>query len=350
MKRFFLLFLLSGVVATGALAQTLSEFKPKDTSYGLNKAKNAKRIFIAGFDVNFQVYNEKEDFKQGGHQLGGGRKGDASASLSVGLEGLDDKTVLEITDKLYKEYTDKLKASGLTIISAKEAAGIEAYEGFEIVKGGKVNLAQLPGVMATSPSEFEYFVKKIEKDGKEKKGGFLGNEASKYAKISKDLDDAIVGSVDITVLFVQDQNAFQGNGANIKVKTNLRIIDTEAITMASDAKIKMKGQNTVTMVTSTVAFYHGKVGAGSTTVYSGTLAKPIGIGGVIEDTKVQSFANAGISSGTSTMYGTFYSARNADNKNAKVISIDPVKYSQGVYAGASKFLAFHTDKFLSELK
>lgn len=350
MKRMFLSLLLSGVVATGALAQTLGEFKPKDQSYGLNKAKNAKRIYIAGFDVNFQVYNEKEDFKQGGHQLGGGMKGDASASLSIGLDGLDEKSVIEITDKLYKEYIDKLKAKGLTIITADEAAKIESYEGYERVKGGKVSLAQLPGVMTTSPTDFEYFVKKIDKDGKEKKGGFLGNEAMKYAKMSKDLDDAIIGSVDITVLFVQDQNAFQGNGANIKVKTNLRIVDTEGITMASDAKIKMKGQNTVSVVSSKVEFYHGKMGAGATTVYSGQLAKPIKIDGVIEDTKVQSFANAGVSSGTSTIYGTFYSVRNASNKNAKTITIDPVKYSEGVYKGASMFLAYHTDAFLKELK
>ena len=350
MKKQFLLLILSIAVATSAGAQTLGEFKPKDQSYGLNKAKNATRIYIAGFDVNFQIYNEKEDFKQGGHQLGGGMKGDASASLSIGLEGLDEKTVVEITDKLYKEYIDKITAKGLTIITPEEASKIESYEGYERIKGGKVNTAQIPGVLTVSPTAFEYFVKKIDKDGKEKKGGFLGNEAMKYAKMSKDLDDAIIGSVDITVLFVQDQNAFQGNGANIKVKTNLRIIASEGLTMASDAKIKMKGQNTVTMVTSTVAFYHGKVGAGATTVYTGTLAKPLTISGVIEDTKVQSFANAGVSQGTSTIYGTFYSVQNASNKNAKIITVDPAKYSEGVYNGASKFLAHHTDAFLKGLK
>ena len=337
-------------IAGGAVAQTLSEFKPKDQSYGLNKIKNVNRIYITGFDVHFQVYNEKEDFKQGGHQLGGGMKGDASASLSVGLEGLDDKTVLDITNKLYQEYIDKLKEKGMTIITADEAAKIESFEGYERVQGGKVSTAQIPGVMTTSPSDFSYFVKKISADGKEKKGGFLGNEAMKYAKISKELDDAIVGNVDITVLFVQDQNAFQGSGANIKVKTNLRIVAQEGLTMASDAKIKMKGQNTVTMVASKVEFYHGKVGAGATTVYTGTLSKPLEIDGVIEDTKVQSFASAGISQGTSTIYGTFYSVRNGSNKNAKVIQVDPAKYGQGVYEGASKFLAYHTDEFLKSVK
>src|ERR1044071_2663843 len=87
-------------------AQTLGEFKPKDQSYGLGKLKKGSngKIFIAGFDVNFQVYNEKEKYKQGGAQLGGGMKGDAHTAISVGLEGLDEATVQEITNSLYNDY------------------------------------------------------------------------------------------------------------------------------------------------------------------------------------------------------------------------------------------------------
>lgn len=333
----------------GVMAQTLGEFKPKDTSYGLNKIKKAERIYITGFDVSYQIYNEKEDFKQGGRQLGGGMKGDATASLSVGLEGLDEKTVIEITDKLYADFLAKIKAKGLTIVTPDQAAAIESFQDYTRLQGGKVSTAQLPGTLTTSPTGFEYFVKKIDKDGKEKKGGFLGNEAMRYAKMSKDLDDAIIASVDIIVLFVQDQNAFQGAGANIKVKTNLRVIGTEAIAMTSDAKIKMKGQNEIVTVQSAVQFYHGKVGAGATTVYTGTLGKPLSIQGVIEDTKLSSFASGGISSGTSTMYGTFYSARNESNKNAKIVKVDAGLYKSGVYSAASQFLNFHTDEFLKNI-
>lgn len=350
MKNVLCTLLLLALIACGAWAQTLGEFKPKEQSFGLNKAKKATKIFIAGFDVNYQIYNEKEAFKQGGSTLGGGMKGDATSAISVGLEGLDEKTVQDITDQLYQEYTDKLKAKGLTIISAEEAEKSESYEGFTRVKGGKVSLAQFPGVMATSPSSFEYFIKRLDKDGKEMKGGFLGNETSKYAKLSKDLDDAIIGSVDITVLFVQDQNAFQGNGAKLKVKTNLRIISTEAIIMASDAAIKFKGSNTTSIVTSTVGFYHGKMGAGSTTTYSGTLAKPLYITDVIDDKTITSYASRGLAqSGTPTMYGTYYSVQDRKSENTKVLTVDPVKYKDGVLAGASKFLAHHTDEFLKVL-
>ena len=237
----------------------------------------------------------------------------------------------------------------ICLASADEAAKTEAYAGYTRVQGGKVNMAQIPGVMTTSPTGFEYFIKSSDKDGKEKKGGFLGNEAMKYPKISKDLGDAIVGTVDITVLFVQDQDAFQGNGAKLKVKTSLRVVGVESVVMTEDAKIKFKGQNSVTTVTSTVGFYHGKVGAGATTVYSGTLSKPFYISDVIEDQKMTSYASGGVSQGTSTIYGTFYSVRNGRNKNAKEIAVDAQKYSDGVYNGASKFLRHHTDSFLKSI-
>src|SRR5690606_21435561 len=178
--------------AGGLAAQTLSEFKPKDQSYGLNKAKNAKRIYIASFDVNYQIYNEKQDYKQGGYQLGGGMKGDALTEVSVGLEGLDEATDQGITDKLYKDYLAQIEAKGLTIISPDEAARKGSYEGYTRMSGGTITMAEIPGVLSTSPTGFEFFIKGVDKDGKMKRGGFLGNEAMKFPKLSKELDDAMI--------------------------------------------------------------------------------------------------------------------------------------------------------------
>lgn len=335
------------LLCAGGFAQTLGEFKPKENSNGMGKLKNAKRIYISGFEVNFQVYNEKEKFKQGGSMLGGGMKGDAQTSLSVGLEGLDEKTVQEITDKLYADYIAKLKAKGLTIITADEAAKTETYADYIRQQGGKITLAEIPGVMSSSPTGFEYFIKGLDKKGKAKKGGFLGNETMLFPRLSRDLDDAIIGNVDITVLFVSDKGAFQGNGAKLKISTNLRLVDTEGIISTNDAKIKFKGSNDVTAVTSTVGFYHGKMGAGSTSAYVGTLSKPLAINGVIDETTVTSYAAGSRDAlGTSTIYGTFYSVRDGNTATAKVIPVDPAKYSAGVYAAAKKFLDYHTDEFL----
>lgn len=349
-NRFFAAIMLTMMVVS-VWAQSLGEFKPTDTSYGLNKIAKSKtnRIYIAGFDVNFQVYNEKQDYRQGGAMMGGGMRGDALAEVSVGLEGLDEKTVQEITDKLYKDYIAKLEAKGLNIITADEAAKTDSYDGFMRIKGGAVTMAEIPGVMSCSPTGYEFFVKDVNKDGKSKKGGFLGNQAMMYPKLSKELGDAIVGTVDLTVLFISEQDGFKGNGAKVKVKTSLRLIGREAVTMTSDAKIKMKGQNTITMVVSDVSFYHGKAGAGATSVYQGTLSRPLAILGVLDDEKVTSYARGGTSAGTATIYGTFYSVRNDKTKNAKIVNVDPVKYSEGVYAAANKFMTYHTDEFLKSL-
>lgn len=353
MKHFKqLLGLLLLVTAGNSMGQTLGEFKPKDDKYGIGKAKNAKGVYISNFLVSYQVYNEKEKFKQGGYQLGGGSKGDAKAQVSVGLAGLSEADVQQITDKLYQEFVEKIKAKGLSIIGAEEAAKADTYADYVRMQGGKASQSQFPGMISTAPVGYEYFVKKVGKDGKTKSGGFLGNAGMLYPKLSKDLGDAIIADVNIYVMFVEDKTAFQGGGANIKIKTNLRIADQEAIVMTDNkSMIKFKGQNTVTAISSAVKFVHGKMGMGATTSYSGYLGKALEIENVLEDTKVSSFARGSIDMiGTKTMYGTYFSPEDRTSEASKIVEVDSKKYVDGVYSGAKKFLDYHTDGFLNELK
>lgn len=341
------------LVAAGNLTgQTLGEFKPKEDKYGINKAKNAKSIYISNFSVSYQIYNEKEKFKQGGYQLGGGYKGDAKAEVSVGLAGLSATDVQQITDKLYQEFVDKIKAKGLNIINADEASKIDTYADYIRMQGGNASLSQFPGMVSTAPTGYEFFVKKVGKDGKTKSGGFLGNAGMLYPKLSKDLGDAIIADVNIYVMFVEDKSAFQGGGANIKVKTNLRIADQEAIVMTDNkSMIKFKGQNTITAISSSVKFAHGKMGLGATTSYNGYLGKPLEIENVLEDTKITSFARGSIDMiGTKTMYATYFSPENRTSENSKIVEVDSKKYVAGVYSGAKQFLDHHTNGFLNELK
>jgi hypothetical protein len=269
------------------------------------------------------------------------------AEASIGIEGLTEKDVQRITDQLYTDYIAQLKAKGLTILGADDAAKTDTYSDYVRMQGGTVSLAQYPGMLTTAPTGYEYFVKKVDKSGKAKSGGFLNNPAMLYPKLSKDLDDAIIAEVNMYVLFVEDKNAFKGNGANIKIATNLRLAASEGITMTSDAKIKLKGQNSVTLVASGVNFYNGKMGMGATSVYSGSLAKPIVIEGVIEDTKVQSFANRSYGNATKTVYGTFYSAQDKSAATSKVIPVDAEIYYTGVYNATKKFMDHHIQQFLS---
>ena len=333
-------------------AQTLGEFKPKDQAYGLNKLKKAQKVYIANFSVNYQIYNEMQDFKQGGRMLGGGYRGDAAAQASVGLDGLAAKDVQKITDQLYQDYIALLKAKGLTIVNADEAAKTSVYADYMKMEGGNVSVSQIPGCMASSPTGYEYFIKRVNKDGRAKSGGFLGNAAFLYPKLSAELDDAIIADVNLYVLFASVGDGFiKGPGASVKIKSNLRLADTEAIVMTDDRKamIKMKGQNEVIGVNSAVNFYHGKVGLGSATSYLGTLAKPLEINGVIEDTKIKSAALGGTDFvGVGTMYGTFYSPDDKSASKSQVIPVDAAKYDKGVYNATKTFMEHHTKAFLSK--
>jgi hypothetical protein len=346
-----MLLLAAGQINLPATSQTLGEFKPKDQSYGVGKAKNATRVYISNFTVNYQVYNEKSKFKQGGAQFGGGYKGDAKAEASVGLAGLTEADVQQVTDKLYADFLAKLKESGLTVVNADEAAKTSTYGDFERLQGGKVSLAQFPGSMTTQPTGFDFFVKSIDKSGKTKAGGFFGNNLSQHANLSSQLDDAIIADVELYVLFVEDKEAFQGGGANVKIKTNLRLADQEAITMTKDSGFRFKGQNTVTAVNSAVKFTHGKMGMGATTSFIGMLDKPLQINGVVDDVKVTSFARGGADIlGTKTIYGTYFMPEDRTSETNKVVPLDGKKYADGVYQAATKFITYQTSAFLDKRK
>lgn len=336
--------------ASISYTQTIGEFKPKDDAFGLNKVKT-KKVYIASFTVNYQIYNSKDEFKQGGRMLGGGRSGDSKASLSVGLENLTEQGLQAVTDKLFQDFISQLKGAGLEIISADEAGKAPTYEGFTKMTGGKMNEAQFPGTLASTPSGFDYYVKAVEKSGKEKSGGFMNQASFVHTKLSKDLDDAIISDVDLFVLFLQDRESLDLAGANIKVKTNMRLAGPEAIEMASTAKFKLKGQNTYTGVNSQVAFYSGKIGAGAVSSYVGSLKKSMEIDGVIEDKKIQAFARTDRDHvGVSTLYATWYNPGNITSKNTTIIPVDQTKYTEGAYIAGKKFIDFHAGEFLSKIK
>ena len=77
-------------------AQTLGEFKPQDGGY---KAKNvtdgSKKMYVASFTINFEIYKEAVDEKKAG---GFGRtvKNAAKAKAAVGLSTLDKEAIQAI--------------------------------------------------------------------------------------------------------------------------------------------------------------------------------------------------------------------------------------------------------------
>ena len=341
--------LLSTVIllfSLGLAAQTLGEFKPSDNSFGLGKLKKApKRIYISKFDVNYEVYKTAQDFKQGGSMLGGGVRGDATSKLAVGLLGVQHEDLIRVTDELYSDFKGMLESKGITIISAEQAGSAKAYEDWELIKGGEINKSQLPGILTVSPTGYSYYVKRVNKKG-EQKTGLINN----YAALSRDLDDAIIADVSLTVMFTRDgNNVIDLNQAKVKVNTDFRLIDTYTVTAIKEKAI-MKGANSYDVVQSSVAFYHGKVGLGSTTTYSGSMKKPLQIEGVIKEDKIVSVTKQA-SSTTAVSNGvmSFYTADNREGSETSAIEVDSKLYASGALMACKQMIEYHTKNFLENI-
>ena len=328
-------------------AQQLGKFEPKVNKYGLGKLKGAsKKVFIAKFNINYEVYKSSQDFQAGGSTWGGGIRGSAKASLAVGLKGIQESDLIEKTDLLYNEFVASLEAEGLQVVTAEEAGKVGAYEDWEMLKGGTVNKSQYPGVLTIRPNDYGYFVKRVSKKGKEKTG-FVNN----YAALSKDLGDAIIIDVDLSVMFSEAGKEYLklGNSAKTKIKTNLRIVDNYVIT--APKKSIIAGSNSAVNVMSKVAFYYGKVGLGSTTVYEGILKSPFEIDGLIPEEKIVAIAMTNTDM-TGTNFGLVhvYSADASEDTKMKMFEVDSKAYSEGTYKAASHFIANQTKGFLEILK
>lgn len=68
MKNLFLALMI--LTSFSIFCQNISEIKPSIQKYGTNKLKkNPKKIYIANFLINFEVYREVINYKQGGSLL-----------------------------------------------------------------------------------------------------------------------------------------------------------------------------------------------------------------------------------------------------------------------------------------
>ncbi|MEQ8301840.1 MAG: hypothetical protein RIB47_00520 [Cyclobacteriaceae bacterium] len=346
MNKQLLLSALLLLTCLGLVAQTLGEFKPSDSSNGLGKLKKAeKKVYIARFDVNYEVFKTAQDFKQGGSMLGGGAKGSATSKVAVGLSGIQNQDLIEITDELYSDFTSMLKEKGITMIGAEEAGQTKAYEDWELIKGGQINKSQLPGILTVSPTGYSFYVQKVDKKGKQKTG-LINN----YPALSKDLGDAIIAEISLTVMFTDEgSNIMPSNQAKVKIKTDFRLVD-EYVVSAIKENAMLKGAETFDNIHSGVAFFHGKVGLGSTTVYNGLLKKPLQIEGVIKDDKIVAVTKQA-SSTTATSIGvmSFYSAENREGSETSAIEVDSKQYSSGALMACKKMVEFHTKAFLENI-
>ncbi|MCL6217861.1 hypothetical protein [Zunongwangia pacifica] len=336
-------------------AQDLGEFKPLIDKFKLNKFAAANnRIYINKFNVNFQLYNEMINHKSGGKMWRGGVKGDATARLAVGLQGISEADLQQTVDKLYEEFVSDLKAKGFTIVTALEAGKTKYYQDWMPAKGGNIEVSNIPGVVSVSPTGYEYYFKANKDGGKRKQNMFSQfSKIGENTSLSKELNDAIIATIDLTIAFVELGDNWNPTGAaKIKIKPNLRLVDSYAITNENKSKsiIKFKGSVTHDQVTSEVNFISGKSGPNPTASYKGSLKKSLEIENVVNEDKIVSVVAQDVDKiGKELPYFRLYSAENKSVEDLQVINVESTKYANGVYMACKKMLMEHTTNALKSI-
>ncbi|NHN28029.1 hypothetical protein FIA58_020315 [Flavobacterium jejuense] len=336
-------------------AQELGEFKPKDDTFGLGKLNSkSKKIYISNFSINYQLFNEKEKTKKGGSLFRDkGVRGDATAELMVGLGSLSENDFQTITNTLYQDFVSDLKSKGFEILSADVAGKTDTYKGWTKASGPKLEVSEMPGIITAYPEDYTFYYKEQTKAGK-----FFGNKFAAMDKtlqtLSKEMEDAIVVDVDLYVFFMKDLYAFQGNAANIKIKTQLSLVANEAVSAKSNDKgIAFRKKVEYATGINSIQFVCGKyaIGGSAESVYTGTLKKDLIINNVIDEKVIQSYAKGAVDFvGTDTYFGKYYEAENKSSAKTTIIPIDTKKYNEGVVKAGKEFLKYHLDAFSSEFK
>jgi len=334
MKKSLLLFILSFLSNYWIIAQTTGNVELKDNGYSPKKFSNApKKIFIAQFRVNYQIMFDYTETAQGGSQLGGGVRGTAKSRLALGIKGISEEDLKEITDKLYITYVEKLKSEGFEIIYANEAGKISTFSEFERKTGGTLSTAQFPGYIMSIPTGYEYFVKGTSSKGREK-STFVDNSA----RVSFELGGAIVARINLVVPFISDAESqaskmlskASGGIAKVVMKTDLKL--TNEMIAASGAF--------ATDLASTQANYaYASKKIGVDAVSNFVMKDPVPVKGVFEDKKYKAVETANFDF-QGTNYGLFsvFSAEDSYFEKMQAVSCEPASYKNGVFEAGNKFL------------
>lgn len=349
MKTRLLLTTLIFLAAFSSQSQTLGEFNVQTGEMGKGKLQKApKKVYIASFNVFFEVYKEAIDFKQGSSMLGGGQTSNATVRAAVGLDGIKEDDIQQKTNQLYNEFVADLKKGGLEIISPDVAGKIPAYEDWERSSGPFVGESGIPGVLLSVPAGHSQYFRGMKANGKVKKGMLDDNLMP--ARLSDQLDDAIIANVNLYFMFAEEGNdMFKGNSAKVKILTNLRMVGSFTVQAPNDKGV-LKGQQTFNRVSSSVMFNQGKQGLGSPVVFATTLKKPLEVGGVIKKEKVVAYQKQGSSTPTSFSGVSLMNTAAKFSKTTNWVKVDSEKYANGLYMSAKKMLDNGTQSLVKNLK
>lgn len=322
MKRHLFFFAIILFVSSSlSLAQEVREYKVKMLGpANLNFRKSPKRVVISDFQVNYQTALSLEDEKKGGKMFRGGLKGDAKASLTLVLEGLDQEALQKLTDQLYADYVKELQSQGFEVAPIEEVWDNKAYQAsrdkrWELKAGNGAERGERFGMLLTRPSTQKFVVSQKEFDPTKAGIASITNfEASTERKIATQKNDFIFNKVVVVINSFEDG---QGEGskalgrlagtAQVKAETNFKVSEFSVI----------------------------KFNIGEVMPRGG-----IEVSDVLEKQKFDAFQRADVDK-LGTDYGnimTVWEVENREDSDYITVKCDPKKFIKGAELGASAFL------------
>ncbi|UTW65528.1 hypothetical protein KFE94_12800 [bacterium SCSIO 12643] len=284
-------------------------------------AKAPRKVYINSFRVLYQMIDEASDTKKGGREVGGDAyKGDATARLAVGINGVETSALQNITDQFFTRFKNDLTKDGFTIMEADEIQSIEYFKDYTMVSGPKINNAQLEGYAMVSPTGFSYYVKGISKSGKEKKGVKLVDTGY---KISRELDDIIVIDVKIVIPSIWLKDGVNLAGAAVKGGADLKLSKFSTITYQS-------GKD--------------KIAPGPATSSITILKNDVPIEGVFTDAKFKSTANK--SRVTTPEYANIFIVENTTVSITNTIDCEQAVYEKKVLEAILSYYSICYSNFI----
>ena len=303
-----------------ANAQNVKDFKVKMLGpANLNFRKSPKRIVISDFQVNFQTALQLEDKKKGGKMWRGGLKGDAKASLTLVLDGLNIDDLQQLTDKLFEEYKADLVAKGFEIAPIDELWNHSAYEKnrekrWELKSGDGGEKGDEFGAIVMRPTGQKFIVNKQSMENKKTGPLKIANyEEQVEMKVSNQKTDFIFNKVVLNVL------AFD-NALSETTRALNRHAGYAQVKAETDFKIDESSFN--------------RFNIGQMIVRGG-----VEVDGVLEKQKFDASQGADVDR-RGMDAGVFHVWRVEDKEdiNVSVVKCDPEKYKKGAEMAIGSFL------------
>lgn len=240
-KKICLALLVSVFTSLSLFSQTVEDVNIKKLGpANLNYRKEAKRIMIADFQVNYQTALTLEDEKKGGKMWRGGIKGDAKASITVVLDGLNPDDLQTLTDQLYAEYVADLKAQGFEIAPIEELWNNKAYDKnredrWELKAGNGPEQGKEFGVILTRPSTQKFVVARrtVDKEKGSPLSALADYETSTENKVINQKTGYIFNKVVLDVIVFENSQSElsrtlnrHAGSAQVKAETTFKISES----------------------------------------------------------------------------------------------------------------------------